>query len=269
MSSRSGQEFFREQAAWDEGHVAPVIEYMKIHNRDVEKALAAVHDDLYDPAAVRAWKKQYAEEIAEHGVAASDAHRWWAEEYLDRSERRLDHVGNPSITAEDATAAVAKYKEFHRFDPRKMVELHDLTIPRQMVRAGAAKWTTYRSDKVDPATLKKPRSPVSYIHEHDAGVSVYLPVGAPELTDLEIDGDPVDVPASAAGTTALVKLGTSLGFCVVPDGDEPIEVESRAPMPVLYCTPDGKCLVIVQSEREVLAMIWGGGLGVFARGIDG
>jgi hypothetical protein len=47
------------------------------------------------------------------------------------------------------------------------------------------------------------------------------------------------------------------------------EAEGRAPLPDLCCTPDGKCLLVVQGKRKVLAMMWGGALGVFARGIDG
>lgn len=162
--------------------------------------------------------------------------------------------------------AVDKYEEFHRYAPKSIGEFaRGFKIPARMLKAGDAKWTTYRSPKVDPATLKKPRRPVNYIHEHDAGVEVYLPLNADAP---ELDGEPCDVPDEFRQVAALVKLGESLGFCYNVDGEE-VEAEGAAPLPELYCTPDGRCLLVVQDKSEVLAMIWGGALGVFARGIDG
>lgn len=157
--------------------------------------------------------------------------------------------------------AVDKYREFHRFDPRKVGPMSGLVIPPTMTRVGVAKWVTYRSKKTDPETLKRPRMPIDYIHEHDAGVHVYLPLG-------ERSGDTFDVPRSAREATALVKLGECLGFAFDLDGDK-TEAKSKHPLPELYCTPDGKVLLIVQSKAELLAAMWGGALGVFARGIDG
>lgn len=159
------------------------------------------------------------------------------------------------IFAEDADAAVDKYKEFHRYDPRKVEEIRGLVIPRRVRKMGPAAYVLYRSGKVDPATLQKPKRPVDYIHEHDAGVTVYSTEGT---------GD-TDVPKAIYETTALVRLGYCLGF-KLKDGTE---AQGTAPLPDLCCTPDGKCLLVVQGKKQVLAMFWGGALGVFARGIDG
>ncbi len=177
---------------------------------------------------------------------------------------------NPA-SPEVRNAAVGKYKEFHRYEPRKITDFPaGFKIPTEMQPVGRAKYTMYRSGKVDPATLKKPRRPVDYIHEHDAGVICYLPVGDEDLDELEIDPSPVKVPRQFAAAQALVKLGESLGCGFQVDGDdEPCDFESEAPLPELYCTTDGKCLLIIQGRREVLTMIWGGALGVFGRGIDG
>lgn len=160
--------------------------------------------------------------------------------------------------------AVKKYREFHRFDPKTVGAFdHAFTIPTSVYTAGPARWVTYSSKKVDPETLRKPRKPINYIHHHDAGVVAYL------TDEKAAAGRRVDVPAQFRGVDALVRLGHCLGFCFEdPDGSE-AEVEGRAPLPDLYTTPDGKCLLVVQSRREVLAMMWGGALGVFARGIDG
>lgn len=161
----------------------------------------------------------------------------------------------PEIFAEDAEAAIDKYKEFHRYDPKKVEEIRGLAIPRRVKKLGPAAYVLYRSGKVDPATLKKPKRPVDYIHEHDAGVTVYSTEGAADT----------EVPRSIYEATALVRLGYCLGF-KLKDGTE---AQGTPPLPDLCCTPDGKCLLIVQSKKKVLAMFWGGALGVFARGIDG
>lgn len=170
--------------------------------------------------------------------------------------RRTRH--NPAHA--DADAAVAKYQEFHRFAPKKLGEFSSgFAIPARVRLCGKGKWVTYRSDKVDPATLKRPRKPVDYIHDFDAGVLVHMTKGK---------GDLVDVPEEFRHVDALVLLGQNLGFCFETD-DAEIEAVSTPPLPELYATPDGHCLLVVQSKRDVKAMIWGGALGVFARGIDG
>ena len=161
----------------------------------------------------------------------------------------------------DKEAAAEKYEEFHRYPPTKIGEFADgFSIPKSVVVGGKALWITYRSGKVDPATLRKPRSPVDYIHEFNAGVVAYLASGK---------GKRADVPGKFREVAALTKLGENLGFCF-EDGDEAeVEAVSTRPMPELYATPDGKCLIVVQDKRRVIAMFWGGALGVFARGIDG
>lgn len=165
---------------------------------------------------------------------------------------------------QDAEAAIEKYRQFHRYDPKEIGAFPAaFRIPDRVWRAGDAKWVAYRSGKVDPATLRKPRAPVNYIHEHDAGVVCYLAE--------RVDGAAeVDVPQRFRDTGALTRLGYCLGFCFAdPEDGEPCEASGKAPLPELYTTPDGKCLIVIQSRRRVLAMMWGGGLGVFPRGIDG
>jgi len=166
--------------------------------------------------------------------------------------RRRPHEAPPE--------AIDKYREFHRFDPRRIGAMPHLRIPSRMKRAGVAKWVTYRSMKVDPETKIRPRQPVDYIHEHDAGVHVYLPDASGTAA----------VPTAALEATALVKLGECLGYLFVDSvvGKER-EAIGQAPLPELYCTPDGTVLLVVQGKRELLAAMWGGALGVFARGIDG
>jgi len=163
----------------------------------------------------------------------------------------------------EAEAAVSKYVEFHRLDPRQIGAFPaEFRIPPRMYRAGAAKWITYQSGKVDPETLRKPSKPVNYIHDHDAGVMCYL-------AEPYHPGDAaVPVPREILETEALTRLGYCLGF-EFEDETGKAEAHSQRPLPDLYTTPNGRCLLVIQSRRHVLAMMWGGGLGVFARGIDG
>lgn len=159
--------------------------------------------------------------------------------------------------------ALDKYKEFHRHEPERVGAFaQGFHIPEQAIRVGDARYVLYRSDKVDPETLRRPRRPIDYIHEHNAGVGTYLPVpfrGSP---------GPRAVPSKFFEVDSLVRLGICLGFAFSRDGVDH-EFEAVAPMPDLYCTTDGRCLLVIQSKRQVLAMMWGGALGVFARGIDG
>lgn len=170
----------------------------------------------------------------------------------------------PKRVPDQAADAVEKYVEFHRYEPKKIGEFsRSFSIPQRLYRAGSAKWVTYQSGKVDPETLRKPRAPVNYIHEHDAGVVTYL------THPSDVDGDGTDVPRKFRDVAALTRLGFCLGFCFEdPDGVR-CEAQGQRPLPDLYTTPDGRCLLVIQSRSKVLAMMWGGGLGVFARGIDG
>ena len=169
--------------------------------------------------------------------------------------------------SDDARAAVDKYEEFHRFEP------HDLQwapatfrIPSIMYRCGSSLWVAYRSNKIDPATLRRPRGTVDYIHDHDAGVVTYV------AHPLDQDAEGVEVPRRYQDVESVTRLGDCLGFSFKgPDGEE--EATTRRPMPELYTVPDGRCLLVIERRRQgrpvVAAMMWGGALGVFARGIDG
>lgn len=169
-----------------------------------------------------------------------------------------------SRTSAKGAEAVAKYKEFHRYDPKTVGEFPaSFRIPERMHLAGPAVNVRYRSAKVDPETLRRPRRPVDYIHDHDAGVMCYV------TCQERIGGVAVDVPRTFVEVDALTRLGYCLGFCFESPDGERCEAEGTAPLPDLYATPDGKCLLVIQGRKTVLAMMWGGALGVHGRGIDG
>lgn len=169
---------------------------------------------------------------------------------MPRRERDLDEEG------EDA---VEMYRRFWRMEPRKLGDFaKGFAIPKTVREIGPALFVTYRSGKVDPSTLRKPRKPVDYIHEHDAGVKLYLPGNDHQFK----------VPDWLAYAQALSLLGlcTGIGYKV---GGEKSESESTRPYPELYTTANGKALIVVQGKSKVVAMMWGGGLGVEGRGIVG
>ena len=249
----------RARSAYDRGRAGDA------RPRDFEAAKAAV---LNPPGLSAKGERMYEHVRASYG-GDRRGKEIAARTVLARARRQKDLLANPSPELE--RAAVEKFKEFHRYDPKKLEHLPaSFQIPRSVIDIGRAKWVTYRSAKVDPATLKKPKHPVNYIHEHNAGVRVYLPSDRPELDELDVDGVETPVPRAYYAVEALVKLGDSLGFCVHGEhGAEDAEFEGRGKLPELLCVPDGTCLLIVQDRRDVIAMIWGGALGVFGRGIDG
>lgn len=270
----SWRTFFASQAKWDESHIQPVVEFVR-DGMTPEGAYEELRTLLADPDYLADWRTQNAEEIADVGAPSAEAaFQVWSDAFLRHSKdrmysltknpgrldaRRRVHNPAPELSDED-TAAVEKYLEFHRYDS-KHLDTVDIKIPDVVYKAGKGMWVTYRSSKVDPSTLIRPRRPVDYIHEFNAGVTIYR-------TEAGDGRERVTVPTEYRQVGALVKLGMCLGFMYKgPQGE--VEGQTSRPMPELACSPDGKCLYVIQDRRRVLAMIWGGALGVFARGIDG
>lgn len=155
--------------------------------------------------------------------------------------------------------ALRKYLEFHQQEPRKVGQFHrDLKIPETATLVGDAVNVLYRSDKLNPTTLED-EGWIDYIHDHEGGVKVYR-------CD-EPDGIRTRVPSKFRGATELTWLGDCLGFAFRDFDGKEVEAKGEAPLPELYTVPSGRCLLVIQGKRKILAMIWGGRLGVEARGI--
>ncbi len=156
--------------------------------------------------------------------------------------------------------AVDMYSSFNGHEPLKIGAFKSsFFIPDRAVLAGPAVNVLYRSKKNDPSTGNPVKRPIDYIHDHDPGVKVYR-------CDARLDGVQKNVPAFITNVKELVKLGDCLGFCY-RDGDEDIEATCTRPLPELYTIPSGRALLVIQGKSRVLALIWGGRLGVEARGI--
>lgn len=154
--------------------------------------------------------------------------------------------------------AVKRYVDFHQHEPKRVGDFHrDLVIPDRMVCIGDAVNILYRSDKKNPTTGAD-EGWIDYIHDHKAGVRVHVPING--------YGKVAIVPASIRGASELTWLGHCLGFSFADDDGEH-EAKGTKPLPELYTTANGKALLVIQDKRKLLALIWGGRLGVEPRGI--
>jgi hypothetical protein len=148
------------------------------------------------------------------------------------------------------------FRAFHQNEPRWVIEGKGFKMPRRARKAGTATEVQYRSSKRDPETGRPVKKARDYYHEHGRDVHVYLTEGKPDTS----------VPRFITEATELALLGECLGF-FFEDGDQEIEAKVVRPYPKLYSIPSGRALLVIQDERQVLALIWGGQLGVEPRGI--
>lgn len=156
--------------------------------------------------------------------------------------------------------AIDMYTRFNGHEPLDIGEFKpSFFIPDRAVLAGPAVNVMYRSKKNDPSTGAQVKRAIDYIHDHEKGVNVYR-------TDRSLRGPERAVPQWISRAKELVLLGQCLGFCY-SDGEEEIEASPTQPYPELYTIPSGRALLVIQSKQRVLALIWGGRLGVEARGI--
>ncbi len=154
------------------------------------------------------------------------------------------------------------FETFHQFEPVEVGDFHaGFSIPREANYVGEAKTMYYSSDKLNPETGED-EGVIHYFHEHEGGVRMYV-------TDDSRDGEWRKVPKWIFGTKALVRLGDCEGFEYTDFDDETTKAEATGKPPGWYCIPSGKALLVVQDKRQVLAIVWGGGLNVEWRGVVG
>lgn len=249
---------------------------IKKGGRDPKKVVAFVWANWERDGIKEGWLEQNVEQLDEEHLDHDKAFQAWAEgwreiavlkvtEMVNRHLKELDDEeddprNNPasSDTDADEERAVAKYIEFNRLDPKEIVTDLHFEWPARMRCMGESTWVTYKSRKIIPDNMKKPKTPVDYIHEHDAGVKLYVPDGALDT----------ELPKFIRECKALTLLGECTGFGF-KKSDGKGEATGKRPYPELYCTPDGRALVVIQSKRDLVAIMFGGSLGVEGRGIVG
>lgn len=183
-----------------------------------------------------------------------------------RGQRHADvmivDVPKENPTMPEAKKAQSMFRRFHTRDWRGEGEFHpDLVIPDTVVCMGRAVHVCYRSDKLNP-TDGRDEGELDYIHHHDPGVHVYRPERARGP-----GGEVVAVPAWLRNVDQLTWLGKCLEYRFKPDGAGEATAKGTDPLPELYTIPSGKALLVIQSKRTLVALIWGGRLGVERRGI--
>lgn len=155
-------------------------------------------------------------------------------------------------------AAIRRFKLFQGVDPRAEGEF-PLEIPASVFRAGDAIEVMYRSDKRDPATDRVPAKPIDYIHEHDHGVGYYRTDGG---------GTRVTVPAWLHREQHIVLIGKFLGAAYRDANGDEFDAKAGRGKTTLWTIPSGKALLVIdESKPRIVALVWGGKLGVFRRGI--
>lgn len=156
----------------------------------------------------------------------------------------------------EAEEAILKYEEFHDFEPEDIGHFErSLEVPPMVTHVGENEWVAYRSNKWE----KKFHN---YIHEHEGDVQCYR-------TDPKSKGTRIKTPSWIRSNKSFTKIGDCLGFRYTDHDGYPVEAETRNPLPELYCTPDGRCLLVIVDKKKIVALIWGGALGVEDVGIVG
>lgn len=150
----------------------------------------------------------------------------------------------------DIERAAKKFAEFHDRDPETVQAFRIPRLPKKIPLAGEAEFMSYRSDKWGEKA--------DYWHDHEAGVKCGI---------VEAKGPYVTLPVSLRETDTLVRLGYCLGFGFIDHNGDLIEAKVRTPYPELFCTPDGRSLIVIESKKTLIAVIWGGHLDVRAAGI--
>jgi len=154
----------------------------------------------------------------------------------------------------DLKPGIKRFETFHKLDPKRVGPFDSkLKIPTNAVLIGHAAWVTYRSNKWYGGTES-----YSYIHEHDDGVKLYKPGLARPQTP---------TPEFLRNAETLVRLGTCEGFAYKED-DEEIKIKAERGSE-LYCTPNGRALLVIWKKRTLVALMWGGKLDVLDKGIVG
>lgn len=158
------------------------------------------------------------------------------------------------------TRGIKKYFDFHQQEPVKIGTM-SVVIPDRAIYVGRANHVLYRSDKLNPTTLED-EGWIDYIHKHDRGVNTFrCDRGSEQL------GTERTVPAYIRNAQELVWLGFCLGFEYKDHEGKDVEARGSKPLPELWTTSNGRALLVIQNKRTLIAMMWGGRLGVEPRGI--
>lgn len=186
-----------------------------------------------------------------------------AAEYVVRALHLTSDRTRENPMPKPPTRAIAAFRRFHSRDWRGEGDFHaDFDIPAQMTCAGHMLDTAYESDKLNPSTGED-EGWIAYNHKHDKNVMIAVPTR-------RSDQHMVAVPDWIRRETELVWLGTclELKYQELETGRTAM-LEGTNPKPDIFFTPKAgrAALLVVQSKRRLMAIIWGGKMQVQRRGI--
>jgi hypothetical protein len=149
----------------------------------------------------------------------------------------------------DANSGLKKFKEFHQMEPKKVGPLSNFKMPTSLVCAGTMTWIYYSSTKWGKGRY-------DYKHEHESGVKLYV--------NDNIEGSQHATPQWICKLDTIWKLGACIGYEFIDKDNTKVSATCRGC--TLWAAPNGKALLILDGNK-VHAIIYGGKLGVEARGI--
>lgn len=182
------------------------------------------------------------------------------EELLANHSRARRRNGDEQPKIKDEGRAVDKYREFNSFDPKELVYVDGSPIPKRLRKLGVSEQITYDSMKVIPDNGVRPRKKQGYFHDHETP--------KPNTYEPDPNGD-VETPDFIAECDALALIGDFINFKFTDADGNLVTGKASRPAPQIYCTPNGRALLVIQSKKTVLAIIYGGDLTVESRGIVG
>lgn len=176
---------------------------------------------------------------------------------------RIREEWGPEPLPRDFRRAAERFAAFTEFTPDEIGEFGtNVQIPREVYDVGEADWVSYRSDKWGDGWH-------NYIHDHDPGVRTCL-IQPPAHLPCRLR----TVPSFLRNAESFTMLGGCIGFgfCAADwmreSWDEEFVYKKREKVE-LYCTPNGRALLVIVNKRKLVAMMWGGKLDVENRGIVG
>src|SRR3990172_9331834 len=128
-----GYDNFYEMGSWDESHTARIVEIATEQSVSLDAALTVLASEIDEYR--DGWIDQNEGEIAQFApMSEHEAFGAWRDGYMAASTAHVAHAPKQNSAGragklEAAAGAIEKFREFHRFEPKKVVDLPELVIP--------------------------------------------------------------------------------------------------------------------------------------------
>ena len=157
-------------------------------------------------------------------------------------------------------AAQSNYRTWHQKEPDKVYEAA-VAFPTRMVQVGEAETIEYHSDKWEEDGNIYP-----YVHDFDSKPAVYMDPDLVEGGSHFVSTQKLLGGGSLRAEHAVAILATVANFSFDPVGGGKRQRFDFAEQPLLVCTNDMKCVIILSQQLGPI-VIRGGSMVVTERGI--